>query len=215
MKLQDVSGELRLSDSEGNAIQINFNSDLEYRRKLSGPTTELISKALGKLKRGQHVVDLTAGLAVDSVTITRLGYQVLAVERNPMIAKLLNRAQKTWDSPLKNSLQIYEGDSSHVVDLLRQKKILNLPESEKYTLAYFDPMFPRKKKSALPKQEIVILQKLTNEDPDSVDILQKIIELRFFKRIVIKRPISAAPLVKPTSSLKGKLIRYDIIDFDI
>jgi 16S rRNA (guanine1516-N2)-methyltransferase len=152
---------------------------------------------------------------VDSVTLARLGYQVLVIERNPMIAKLLNRALETWDSPLNKRLQFFEGESSHVVDLLRQKKILALPESEKYTLAYFDPMFPRKKKSALPKQEIVILQKLTNEDPDSLEILQKIIQLKFFKRIVIKRPISALPLVKPTSSLKGKLIRYDIIDFDI
>lgn len=203
---------MKITDNEGNSIQIDFNTDLEYRRQIAGPKSELISKAMGGHKKGLHVVDLTSGLAIDTITLARLGYEVLSIERNPKIAELLVHAHQNWQSPLKEKIKFVQGESSEIICHLAQNG------NSKFKLAYFDPMFPRKKKSALPKQEIVVLQKLTNEDPDSQGILKKIIsfnlESKQFNRIVIKRPIDADPIVKPTSTLKGKLIRYDIIDFN-
>ena len=85
-----------------------------------------------------------------------------------------------------------------------------------YTVAYYDPMFPQKKKSALPRQEMVLLQKLTDEDPDANDTVMKLTNSnsteKFFKRFVVKRPLNAETRVKPSSQLKGKMIRYDIYD---
>lgn len=209
------NGQVSLIDSTKNKICLDFNNDLEYRRKLKSKSTELISKAVGSGKKSNHILDLTAGLGVDAISLVQLGYSVVAIERNPLVYLALQSAYDNWTSELKSQLTFVFSDVLSVIQSLRQGLYV-FADQNLYNVAYYDPMFPQKKKSALPKQEMVLLQKLTNEDPDANDTVFKLTNAKssekFFKRFVVKRPLNAETIVKPSSQLKGKLIRYDIYD---
>ncbi len=205
------NGQLTIKDETGNKININFNEDLDYRRILKSKTSELISRAVGGGKKSNYILDLTAGLAVDAISLVRLGYTVTAVERNPLVYLSLQAAYEQWTSDLKDRFKIVYGDCVSIPQQLKAGLFM-FPDQNQYTVAYYDPMFPQKKKSALPRQEMVLLQKLTNEDPDALQIMTQLIQGKFFKRLVVKRPLNAETVLKPTSQLKGKLIRYDIYD---
>ena len=76
---------------------------------------------------------------------------------------------------------------------------------------YFDPMFPEKTKSALPRQEMVFFKALVGTDEDGSEVLKATLKLKKIKRVVVKRPLKAPVLgLKPTGEIKGKLIRFDI-----
>jgi 16S rRNA (guanine1516-N2)-methyltransferase len=209
------NGQVSVVDSKYNKISLNFNSDLEYRRKLKSKSTEIISKAVGSGKKGNHILDLTAGLGIDAISLVQLGYYVVSIERNPLVYLALKSAYDQWTSELKPNLTFIFADVMTVLQSLAQGIYL-FADQNLYTVGYYDPMFPQKKKSALPKQEMVLLQKLTNEDPDANQTVLRLAGLKasekIFKRFVVKRPLNAETIVKPSSQLKGKLIRYDIYD---
>ena len=213
IKIHD--GQVSIIDTTKNKICLNFNEDLEYRRQLKSKNTELISKAVGSGKKSNHILDLTAGLGVDAISLVQLGYFVVSIERNPLVYLALQSAYDNWTSDLKPNLTLVFSDVMAVVQSLKQGLYV-FADQNLYTVAYYDPMFPQKKKSALPRQEMVLLQKLTDEDPDANDTVMKLTNSnsteKFFKRFVVKRPLNAETRVKPSSQLKGKMIRYDIYD---
>ena len=202
-------GQVTILDQAENKIRLNFNEDLDYRRILKSKNSELISRAVGAGKLGIHILDLTAGLGVDGISLVRLGYTVTSLERNPLVYMGLQAAYAKWTSDLKTNYRVVFADCAAIVRQLKSGIFL-FPDQNLYQVAYFDPMFPQKKKSALPRQEMVLLQKLTFEDPDGIQIMTQLIQSGFFKRLVVKRPLNAETVLKPSSQLKGKLIRYDI-----
>lgn len=202
-------GQVTILDQAQNKIRLNFNEDLDYRRVLKSKSSELISKAVGSGKLGNHILDLTAGLGVDGISLVRLGYSVTSLERNPLIYMGLQAAYDQWTSDLKSNFRVVFADCSTIPNQLKSDLFV-FPDQNLYNVGYYDPMFPQKKKSALPRQEMVLLQKLTQEDPDGIQIMTQLIQSGFFKRLVVKRPLNAETVLKPTSVLKGKLIRYDI-----
>lgn len=192
-----------VQDDEGRKFSINFNDKTDYLKHKSGISSEILSRALGAGKIGKKVIDLSAGLCVDAVFLVQLGFDVVAIERNPLIYLCLKHAWNNWSSELKNNLEIRFFDSSKFLDQL----------SESIDVCYFDPMFPSKKKSALPKQEMVVFKNLVGSDEDAGEILNKAIQTRKFKRVVVKRPLLADPIeseFKPSGNIKGKVVRYDI-----
>jgi 16S rRNA (guanine1516-N2)-methyltransferase len=76
---------------------------------------------------------------------------------------------------------------------------------------YIDPMYPEKKKSALVKKDMQILQRLLGKD-EQADQLLKTALRHSGKRVVVKRPIHAEPVgdIKPDTSISSKKTRYDI-----
>ena len=160
--------------------------------------SELIGKAMGAGKYGLKVLDLSAGLGIDSVFLAQLGFDVTAVERNPLIYLALSHAQKMF--PVQN-LKIHFADS---VDYLKNTQ-------EVFDAVYFDPMFPEKTKSALPRQEMVFFKNLVGDDADAAEVLLQALKLDGVKRVAVKRPLKAPVLgLKPFASIEGKLIRFDL-----
>ena len=196
----DLAGAVPLiKDASGNKFAIDFvGNKTNYSRKKAGISTELIGRAMGAGRYGKRVLDLSAGLGIDAVFLAQLGFSVVAVERNPLIWLSLNEA-------LKQSQLDIEFVFGEALSVLAESKI----EAD---IIYFDPMFPEKSKSALPRQEMVFFKKLVGGDEDSVAVLQKSLQQQGVKRVVVKRPLKAPFLGerKPQSSLKGKLIRFDI-----
>ena len=84
-------------------------------------------------------------------------------------------------------------------------------DSEPPDVIYIDPMFPERKKSALVKKDMQILQRLHGEDDNAAELLENAL-LFAKKRVVVKRPIQAETVSekKPNTCIKSKKTRYDI-----
>ena len=77
---------------------------------------------------------------------------------------------------------------------------------------YLDPMFPARSKSAAVKKKFQLLHKLELPCENERELLEAAL-LTSAKKVVIKRPLKGAFLadVRPSYSLKGKAVRYDVI----
>lgn len=191
----------QLFDEARRKFQIDFEGNsTSYAKFKGGMNSEPISRALGSGKLGKRVLDLSAGLGVDSVFLAQLGYQVTGVERNPFIYIALKTALENLTANYRSHLNFV---FDHAQNFLQNK-------TEEFDVCYFDPMFPSKTKSALPKQEMVFFKNLVGSDDDASAVLEMALSSKKFKRCVVKRPLSAAPLLKPAGDIKGKIIRYDI-----
>jgi len=196
-----------LKDPEELNLKIDFvNDHLTYKKSFTSKKNELIARALGLTDLSCRVLDLSAGLAQDAVFISQLGGEVLALERNPILYFLLEQARQLSEEELKKQLQFA---FSEAIDYLQNKDLKN------FDVIYFDPMFPeKKKKSALPRKEMQIFKKIVGDDSDAGLVLQAALD-SLVPRVVVKRPVHADPValptqIRPSYSLEGKLIRFDI-----
>lgn len=183
--------------------------DIEPRngeqRSWPAPKQDALAHALGR--KTKTVVDATTGWGQDSLHIFRMGYELICIERSPVMAELLvdgfNRlAELDW----MQSLQ------------LRPPKLLKGNAIELFATLdtppdciYLDPMFPpKRKKSALAKKSMVVLRDLLGDDHDKEQLFEAALKATG-KRVIIKSPDYAEPLGgKPSESYHGKLLRYDV-----
>jgi 16S rRNA (guanine1516-N2)-methyltransferase len=164
-----------------------------------------LAQALGRKTR--TVVDATTGWGQDSLAMFRMGYEVLCVERSPVMAELLadgfDRLSKLdWIQRLNLvPPQLLKGNA---IEMLEQLPIQ--PDC-----IYLDPMFPpKRKKSALAKKAIMVLRDLVGDDEDKDQLFATAFKTAG-KRVVVKSPDYAEPLGgKPNESFHGKLLRYDV-----
>lgn len=173
---------------------------------------ELVVKACGLKKKTDHVpliFDATAGLARDACVLAAAGARVLAAERSPVIAALLEdgfrRAQAHAELlPLLTRLEFRAGDSRQLLADLAGS-------AEKPDVVYLDPMFPHREKSALVKKEMRVFRDVVGEDGDADDLLPLALTAAR-RRVVVKRPRLAPVLAgrKPALVMEGKSGRFDI-----
>jgi len=190
-------------------IQVDFNSAaLQYRKDKGGGKNEAIAKAIG-IKGNPHplVVDCTAGMGSDSFVMASVGATVRMLERNVVIAALLENglARGQDDVDIAQKLSLYHQDAADYLHSLKPNSV---------DVIYLDPMFPHKKKSALVKKEMRAFQLLIGEDLDSERLL-KIALNRAKSRVVVKRPnyaeaISLPDGKKPSMAIVSKKHRFDV-----
>lgn len=193
---------LRVEDHQGRTLEIDFEKNhLDYQRKGHRGKNELMAKALGYGKGCRRVLDLSVGMGIDSVFLSQLGFQVTGVERSPLLFVLL---QKAFARTTKPELQNYQLHHAEALDFLKAHKgTLELDG------IYFDPMYPHKKKSALPKQEMMVFRDLVGHDEDAADVLKEALTWPV-QRVVVKRPLSAPELLPGVRhAFAGKVVRYD------
>ena len=183
--------------------------DIEPRngeqRSWPAPKDGALAHALGRKTR--TVIDATTGWGQDSLHIFRMGYEVLCIERSPVMAELLRDGFKRlleleWMQKL--NLQSPRLLTGNAIELLAT---LDAPPD----CIYLDPMFPpKRKKSALPKKSMMVLRDLLGDDQDKEQLFAAAL-MAAGKRIVVKSPDYAEPLGgKPNESFHGKLLRYDV-----
>ncbi len=202
-KIHQQDGNFFVRDPEGREFTIDFDENKkDYSRKNKQGGQELLIKAVAGEKKLKKVLDLTAGLAIDAVFLSQSGFQVTAVERNPVLFFLLAHAlKKTTRTDLKD-LQFVFSDSLQFLK--------NLEVEHSFQVAYFDPMYPDKKKSALPRKEMQIFRELIGQDEDSQDLLKLVLQ-KNFQRVIVKRPLKAEFLLPGVvHSFKGTTVRYDL-----
>ena len=169
---------------------------------------ELLARAARVRGAGSPpVVDATAGLGEDSLLLAAAGFTVTMFERDSAIAALLRDAlERAADEPqlagIVERMTLVEGDS---VAGLRE---LSVPPD----VVFLDPMFPERTKSAAVKKKFQLLHHLERPCEDEEGLLAAALSARP-RKVVVKRPPKGPWLagVKPSHSLAGKAVRYDVI----
>lgn len=194
----------------GNAIFIDFEQGKNaHRRQFGGGRGQPLAKAIG-LKKGATptIIDATAGFARDAFVLANLGCPITLIERNSLIATLI-----------EDALQRAK-DNEDIADVIKRMTLINddattylnkLTEQNSPDVIYMDPMYPSREKSALVKKDMRLLHQLAGPDTDSEQLLETARKTAL-KRVVVKRPKSA-PYVgdqKPATSIESKNTRYDI-----
>lgn len=211
--LLSSSGRLELHPPKGILLQpisVDFaGPSFKYRLHRGGGRRQPLARALG-LKHGASplVLDAAAGLGRDGFIIAALGCRVIMCERSPLIHALLadglRRALEDKElAQAAGRIRLYEGDS--------QILLSRLVGDEAPQVIYLDPMFPPRRKSALVKNEMRVLQAVAGEDLDSTELLDTAARTDC-QRIVCKRPAGAAPLSsrRPDFAVKTPKHRFDV-----
>jgi 16S rRNA (guanine1516-N2)-methyltransferase len=207
----------KLDEPKLGAIHVDLvGGAVGHRRKFGGGKGQAIAKAAG-LNKGTTptILDGTAGLGRDAFVLASLGCKVQMVERNPVVAALLDdgleRAKQ--DSEIggwvSERMSLLHASSLEALDKLAQDQDFTRPE-----VVYLDPMYPHpenKKKSALVKKEMRVFQSLVGADTDADGLLKPALALAS-KRVVVKRPDYAEWLTekKPTMAIETKKNRFDV-----
>jgi 16S rRNA (guanine1516-N2)-methyltransferase len=194
-----------------NPVAVDFGTAaMRHRRR--GGQNELLGRAVGIGKKTPlRVLDATAGLGRDSFVLADLGCDLTLAEREPVVAALLRsgltRAQGAddlWLRAVAGRMTLVEGDV----------RKLGAATLEQHDVIYLDPMFPPRDKSAAVKKEMALFQTLFSHAVGAGDadaLLDWALQAPV-SRIVVKRPLKAAPLngQAPSHAIRGKAVRYDV-----
>jgi len=192
-------------------LSLDFLKDARYQRRGHRGKNELIAKALGSQRGVKSIFDGTLGLAEDAIFLTQLGFQVTGCERSPWIYLLLKDAERRAraENP-EFSLQIQFGSAQEIFAVMQRAS-----PDERPAVIFIDPMFPEKKKTALPRKEMQIFRDVVGEDEDASMLFEYALKATR-EGVVVKRPLKA-PALQPTStkvnvahSFEGKTVRYDL-----
>lgn len=201
-------GCLKLLDREllkKGGLSVDIAPRAGEQRSWPAPKDGALAQALGRKTR--TVVDATTGWGQDSLHIFRMGYELLCMERSPVMAELLadgfrRLAEQDWMQNLQlQPPRLLGGNAIALLATLETR-----PDC-----VYLDPMFPpKRKKSALAKKSMMVLRDLLGDDQDREQLFAAAFEATG-KRVVVKSPDYAEPLGgRPNESFQGKLLRYDV-----
>ena len=202
--------DLTLVDKSGSeTIQTDFQHPALNYRLQDRVGSQAIARSIGN-KPGLHpdVLDATAGLGKDAFLMASLGCQVQLLERNPIVHALLRDG-------LTRAL---ESTADRVRQIAARMQLAGISLADfatrglTYDVVYLDPMFPARRKSARVKKDLYVLQHLLRgETQDEVAMLEDALRLAR-RRVVVKRPLRAAPLAQrqPSFSLEGRVSRFDV-----
>lgn len=192
------------------AVRVDFvGGALAHRRQFGGGAGQMVARAVGI--RGSvrpSVLDATAGLGRDAFVIAALGCEVTLLERQPVIAALL-----------EDGLQRARAAGGEVAEIAARMQLLHcdaiatmgdwqLPTPQ---VIHLDPMFPHRDKSALVKKEMRLFRPLAGDDDDAPELLAAALQLASH-RVAVKRPRKAPAIAgqRPSAELAGQSSRYDI-----
>ncbi len=196
-----------------NALKTSISIDFikganAHRHQFGGGRGQAIAKAIG-LKSGvtPSILDATAGLAGDAFVLATLGCPLTLLERSPIISCLIENAIER--ASLNNDFQAILEQGFQLINTDANTYLSNT--DKRPDVIYIDPMYPDRKKSALVKKDMQILQRLHLQNDNPAELLENAM-LVAKKRVVIKRPIQAETLNErvPNTCIKSKKTRYDI-----
>lgn len=173
--------------------------ELQQRAKKS-PFKESIVKAIGEIKPGYQLYDLTAGFARDSFILASYGYDIILLEKHPVIYALTKYSiEQLSGSRIGGRMKIIHQDAIEFLDNLAPGNFV----------FYLDPMFIGDKRSKA-KKTMQILQKINPPDLDVEILLKK--SLAKGKKVILKRPINSRPLINDQIHhiITGSKIKFEI-----
>jgi 16S rRNA (guanine1516-N2)-methyltransferase len=197
-RLNVTSEKLELLTGEFSPLSIDFSQHIWQHRRDAGKNQGIVRAC--KPEKNMQILDTTAGWGRDAAVLSSFGASVLMLERQPIMAALLADALERLE-PNTLSLSLVNQDAKVYLNAL-------LPEDYPHVI-YIDPMHPLRQKSALVKKDMQILQQLFGPDED-VSALIHLACKRAQLRVVVKWPQRLPPLLKPSHSIEGKTVRFDV-----
>ena len=196
---------LKKTNSRSKPLYVDFLSpSMQYRQRHASIKNERLARALGlKKDTSPLIIDATGGLGRDSFILASLGFNIILLERSPIIYALL------LDGIERAKLYL---PAMQRFTLIHTNALTWLPQQTiKPDIIYLDPMFEERKNSALPKKEMLIFHDIVGDDKDAGTLLTTALTCAK-SRVVVKRPQLAQPLNKiiPAYSLNGNSCRFDI-----
>jgi 16S rRNA (guanine1516-N2)-methyltransferase len=158
--------------------------DLTQPRRLA--RSDDLVRALGFERGIATIVDATAGLGRDALALATRGFDVVAIERSPLVQALWRDAITRDGLPPR--LRFVADDA--VAWLRAVAGTSDAPDA-----VFLDPMYPHGPRRALPQKEMRILRAAVGDDVD-VDALFATACAAARKRVVVKRPRKAPPMSK-------------------
>ena len=158
-------------------------------------------------ERVRTVADATAGLLGDAWLLALAGFDVTALERSPLVARLVRDGlRRAADDPRVDRaalarLRFAEGDAADA-----------LGESS-FDAVLVDPMFPPKRKaSALPRKDVRLLRAAVGIDADAAHLFDAARRAARM-RVAVKRADDAPDIVDspaPDLRFEGRTSRIDV-----
>lgn len=198
------------NDPKTKPVYVDFvGGAMGYRKQHLALKNELIAKAVTiKSKTKLNVLDATAGLGRDAFVLANLGCQVQMLEREPIIALMLEdgMARALVHPDCSAAIERMMLRLVDAVSYIPQIEVNSRPD-----VIYLDPMFPRRRKAAKVKKEMQLLHQLLQDCEPQIALLALARE-KAGKKVVVKRPRHAPFLENqsPNYSVEGKSSRYDI-----
>ncbi len=206
--LNDKGPQWTLIDLYGEkpALTVDFSRPaLASRRRKVSIRAELLIKAINQ-GPGARVLDMTAGLGTDAFILAAYGHQVGTLERSKTVYLLtqngLDRAAENPSlKPIVERMLLYHWDST-----------IPFAAAKGFDAAIVDPMFEAKKKNALSKGEMQMLQSFIGKGAELTPFLSAASQLGI-KRSIVKRPRSDRLVhhdPRPVYQLEGRRSRLDV-----
>lgn len=193
---------LHLQLDADEALHVDFTSGAaRYRQRFGKDKNSPLAKAIGMREKSPlTILDLTAGLCKDAVTLTTLGHSVTALEQNPVIASLSADALQRADI---STITLHHAEAGTWL-----KK-----SDAAFDIIYADPMFEQVDSKHAVKKEMHLLRRFLHNEPtqDWHKILTLAKTIATY-RVVVKRP-RHAPFLADTPadySIEGSANRYDV-----
>jgi 16S rRNA (guanine1516-N2)-methyltransferase len=191
------------------SVRVDFAAGrTAFRRKQQ--KREILLRAAGfKPDAAPAVIDATGGLGRDSFVLAAAGCRVHVFERHPIIAALLaDGLERACSHPASAAaarrIRLTQGDAVAALQAMEEC-------GEQTDVVYLDPMFPERRKSALVKKDLQLLQLLASADASYDQLLHAALRTAA-GRVVVKRPVKSPFLadLRPSHSLTGKTVRFDV-----
>jgi len=170
--------------------------DSETRSRLRGKFA--LGQACGSPRTGMTVLDATAGLGTDLLSLYARGYQVSACERHPVLWALID------------SYLLARGFSAIDLRLVDAVEVLADQPAEVFDVIYLDPMFPEHRKKALPGKAMQYLRDLLPAQEQDVGLLLESARRVATDRVVLKRRGRDTIIGNPDWQVAGSTVRYDV-----
>lgn len=174
------------------------------------PGSEPVVRAVGgRSPKGgvPTVVDASCGWGVDAGALWRAGMQVTAIERDPVVAVLLEdgvRRAREADGDAAARFELMIGDARSLLPTL----------STRPDVVYLDPMYPRRRGGA-KRRGAAWLRSWLGEaeaahETEQLELLH-VARTVAVRRVVVKRPARGAALAPGVSgSIEGRTTRFDL-----
>ncbi|MFT4629299.1 MAG: 16S rRNA (guanine1516-N2)-methyltransferase [Arenicella sp.] len=193
------------ADAKSLKYYIDIDKFTQQQRSYPAAKQGALNQALGK--KTKRVLDATGGWGGDALLMCAQGYEVTLIERNPVMALLLNDAMRRlamseWAQ--ENQLNIPRVIHDDAIRFLQYDRV-------DIDCIYLDPMFPpKRKKSAAVNKRLQLLQWMVGSDLDASQLVKNAMNFSS-ARVVVKRPGNAKPLIaKPSQQFLSKLVHYDV-----
>ena len=149
-------------------------------------------------KKSASILDCTAGFGRDAYLLSKLGYMVTMIEKNPIVSLVVKNALENIN---QERLSLYHGDS---LDFLRHT-------NTEYDYIYFDFMFKKAKTKSLASKHDETLRCIGYREPSEERLIQ-LAQQMCKKSVIVKGPKNSikSNTLKANHRIQTKLLNYDI-----